>query len=128
MAMRIAALILAVLGGLFSALLAVKWLGDVNEYQRTIAAAAELGVDMSELNALVRGSYALLGSCVLGIVGGVLALKGKGKPAGALLLIAVVAPAIFTAKTLLTTSFILIAAILAFLSKPKAAPAPAPAS
>jgi hypothetical protein len=124
MLMKIGALILSILGAVFSVLLAMKWLGDAREYQQLIGAAASLGVDTSEIASLVRAGYALFGTGVLAIAGGVMTLRGKGKIGAALLLVAAIAPAIFTAKTLLATFLLPIAALLAFLSKPKAAQAP----
>ena len=117
--MRIAALVLGVLGGLAAAMLSIKWLGDAAQAKESIEAVRAMGGSMGELDSLVRAAYCLLGSFVLGIAGGVFSLKGKGKLASALLLAGAVVPAIFAAQTLIATFFLVIAAPLAFFAKPK---------
>jgi hypothetical protein len=112
-------------GAILSGMLGIKWLGDASQARAAIEAARSLGVSTAELEALVRAAYGLLASLALGIAGGVLALKGKGKPAAGLLAAGLLLPAIFSMKTLLTTFFLGVAALLAFFSKPKPAPGPA---
>lgn len=119
--MRIAALVLGVLGALLSGMLGIKWLGDASDAKAAIEAAKSLGANTAELDAIVRAGYGLVASLVLGIAGGVLALKGKGKAAAGALAAGVLLPAVFSMKTLLTTIFLGIAALLAFFSKPKQA-------
>ncbi len=123
--MRIAALILGILGGLASAALGVKWLSDLEAAQGLLVAVRALGGDTSELNQLKYGAYALLAVLPLCIAGGVLALRGNGKVGGALMLVSVVAPAIIKTETLCFTSLAIIGGVLALFSKPKEAAAPA---
>lgn len=118
--MRIAVLILAILGVLAGAALGIKWLGDANEYKSTLEAVQKMGIDTSEVQTLVRAAYALLGGAVLGIAGGVLAMLRKGKLAGALLAVAVIVPAVLSPKTLIATFLMAIAAVLAMFVKPPA--------
>jgi hypothetical protein len=118
--MRIAALVLGILGALLSGLLGLKWLGDASQAQAAIASARSLGMDMSELDVLVRAAYGLLAALALGIAGGVLALKGNGKVAAGALAAGVLLPALFSLKTLLTTIFLGMAALFALFAKPKA--------
>lgn len=118
--MRIAGLILGILGGLAAGFLGMKWLSDANATRELITAARNLGVDMSELDSTVNAAYILLGSAVLGIVGGVMAFKGKGKIAGALMLVGAIAPAIFAPKALVFTCILLIGGIVSFFAKPDA--------
>jgi hypothetical protein len=119
--MRIAVLILAILGALASAALGIKWLSDANEYKATLEAVAKMGIDTSEITSLIRGAYALLGGAVLALVGGFLAMNHKGKIAAGVLALAVIAPAAMAPKTLVATFFLVIAAILAIFVKPKTA-------
>ena len=118
--MRIAGLVLGILGGLAAAFLGMKWLSDANDMKAMIGAARNLGVDMTELDKTVTAAYILIGSAVLGIVGGVMAFKGKGKIAGLLMLIGAIAPAIFAPKALVFTCILLIGGIVSFFAKPAA--------
>lgn len=115
--MRIAVLILAILGTLAGAALGIKWLGDANEYKSTLEAVQKMGVDTGEVQTLIRAAYALLGGAVLGIAGAVVAMMRKGKLAAVLLAIAVVVPAVLSPKTLIATFLVAIAAILAIFVK-----------
>lgn len=116
--MRTAVLVLAIIGALAGAALSIKWLGDANKNKDTIAFARKMGADLSSLQSVVHGAYVLLAGSVMAIVGGVLAMRRKGKIAAAVLALAVIVPAALTPKTLLATFFIAIAAILATLVKP----------
>src|SRR5262245_51441602 len=117
--MRISALILGILGGLAAALLGIKWLADAAQARHSIAAIKAMGVNINEIESLVRAAYCLLGSLALGIAGGVFSLKGNGKVAAALLIAGAIVPAMFSAKTLIATLFLVIVALLAFFAKPK---------
>ena len=46
-------------------------------------------------------------------------MKDKGKIASVILAVAVVAPAVFAPKTLVATFFLALAAVFAFVAKPK---------
>ena len=118
--MRIAGLILGILGGLAAGFLGMKWLSDANDMKEMVGAARNLGIDMSELDKTVTAAYILLGSAVLGIVGGVMAFKGKGKIAAILMLIGALAPVILAPKALVFTCILLIGGIVSFLAKPAA--------
>jgi hypothetical protein len=119
--MRIVALLLGITGALLSGLLGVKWLSDAADARAAIEAARALGADTTELDSVVRAAYGLLGSVVLGVVGGVLALLRKGKAAAGLLALGVLVPAAFSLKTLLTTFFLGMGALFALGAKPKQA-------
>ncbi len=113
--MRITVLILGIIGAIISALLAFKWLSDASKYKELIEAAGASG----EIDKIVRGAYALLVAAALGVGGGILTLKEKGKLAAGLFLFAAVMPAILLPKTLIATFLFLICAGLAFRSKSK---------
>lgn len=118
--MRIAGLVLGIIGGLAAGFLGMKWLSDANNMKEMVGAARNLGIDMTELDKTITAAYILLGSAVLGIVGGVMAFKGKGKIAGLLMLIGAIAPAIFAPKALVFTCLLLIGAAVSFFAKPAA--------
>ncbi len=106
--MRIVTLVLGILGALICAALATTWLSDASEMRALIDELRAAGV-ADQIDSIVRGSYALLASAVLGIAGGVLTMKHQGRLGAALFAIAVVLPVIFTAKALLGT-FLFVAA------------------
>jgi hypothetical protein len=120
--MRIAAVVLGILGGLLAAALGIKWLGDANQMSQTIEAIRQAGGDTSQLDSLIRGGYCLIGALGLGIVGAVLTLKDKGKLAGVLMLLGALLPVAFAgAKVLVFTFLLLLGGLFALLAKPKAA-------
>ena len=117
--MRIAGLVLGILGGLAAGLLGMKWLSDASANQATVELARSMGV-ASDIDKIVTAAYILLGSAVLGIVGGVMAFKGKGKIAALLMLIGAIAPAILAPQALVFTFILLIGGIISFFAKPAA--------
>ena len=113
--MRIASLVVGLLGGLFSGMLGIKWLSDAAEYKEQLELAAELGVDTG---GIVAAGWLMLVALAAGIFGGVLAAKGKGKPAAAVMIGAGVLPAVFHGSALVTTSFLILAGLLALRIRP----------
>ena len=77
--MRILGLILGILGGLLAGCLGWKWLDDANHMKAMIDVARSAGVSMAELDKTVMAGRMLIGSMAAGIVGGILAMMGKGK-------------------------------------------------
>ena len=117
--MRKAGLILGILGAIAAGFLGMKWLSDANSMKELIGFARNVGVDTSELDRLVMAAYMLLGSAVLGIIGGVMAYQGKGKIAGILMLIGAIAPAILAPRALVFTCILLVGGLVSFMAKPK---------
>src|SRR5262249_34033332 len=112
--MRIAAIILGILGGLLAAMLGVRWLGDASDMRQTIDAMRAAGADTSSIDSLVRGGYCLLLALGLGIAGAVLTIKNNGKLAGVLMIVGAVLPVVFAgAKVLVFTSLLLLGGIFA---------------
>jgi hypothetical protein len=117
--MRILGLILGILGGLAAGYLGMKWMGDANSLKASIDAARKMGVNMAELDKMATASYMLIGAAVAGIVGGILAMMGKGKIAALLMLAGVIVPAIWAPKSLVFTCLLLIGGIVCFFVKPR---------
>ena len=117
--MRIVGLILGILGGLAAGALGMKWLSDAHQMRELIGAARGLGVDTGELDKLIIAAYILLAAMVLGIIGGVLAFKGKGKIAAALMLVGALLPVVFAPKALVFTFLLLVGGALSMLARPK---------
>lgn len=119
--MRIAGLILGILGGLAAGFLGMKWMGDADSLKASIEAARKLGANMAELDKMVMASYMLIGAMVAGIVGGILAMMGKGKIAALLMLAGAILPAIWAPKSLVFTCILLLGGIVSFFAKPRQA-------
>ncbi|MCA9666903.1 MAG: hypothetical protein KC503_14990 [Myxococcales bacterium] len=130
--MRIAALVLAILGSLASGGFAVSVLTDsrVDQAEKAMARAKAMGINLSSGYAAkvasaakraIYGAWALLAAFVLGIVGGILAFKGIGKIAGPLMLIGALIPGFLQPLYFIFTALLIIGGILAFFAKPKGA-------
>lgn len=119
--MRILGLILGILGGLIAGFLGMKWMGDADSLQASIEAARKLGANMSDLDKMVTASYMLISAMVAGIVGGILAMMGKGKIAALLMLAGAILPAIWAPKSLVFTCILLLGGIVSFFAKPRQA-------
>ncbi len=117
--MRILGLILGILGGLAAGFLGMKWMGDADSLKGQIELARKMGVNMADLDKMITASYMLIGAMVAGIVGGVLAMKGKGKIAAALMLAGAILPAIWVPKSLIFTCLLLLGGIVSFFAKPR---------
>ncbi len=119
--MRIAGLVLGILGGLAAGLLGMKWLSDASELSQQIALAQSMGVDTGDITRLKIAAWLLVTAMVLGIAGGVMALLGKGKPAAGALLAGGLAPVFFAPVALIFTWLLVAGGVCSALSKPKTA-------
>ncbi|HEV2841101.1 MAG TPA: hypothetical protein VGW39_07250 [Chthoniobacterales bacterium] len=119
--MRILGLILGILGGLIAGFLGMKWMGDADSLKTSIEAARKLGANMAELDKMVTASYMLIGAMLAGIVGGILAMMGRGKIAALLMLAGALLPAIWVPKSLVFTCILLLGGIVSFFAKPRQA-------
>jgi hypothetical protein len=134
--MRIAVLILAILGGLGAAALGVLWLlncqKDRNavELARLIAAEIPAGApdsskiidELREYDRRVKAYPFLLVGFVLAVAGGFLAMQRRGKSAAVLLLLAALGPAILNPLSLIFTFLLPIAAVLSLFIRPARVP------
>lgn len=125
--MRIAVIIIVILGSLFTMALGAKWVFDYNDGKQAIEALQQssktLGVDTSSFDELEKyktGGYILI---VCGLVALVTVfLIGKlGKIAAVIMLLAGIAPAFIDPATLIFTFFVILGGILCFFVKPKKA-------
>jgi hypothetical protein len=117
--MRILGLILGILGGLAAGFLGMKWMGDADSLKGQIEVVRKMGVNMDELDKMATASYMLIGAMVAGIVGGILAMIGKGKIAALLMLAGAILPAIWAPKSLVFTCILLLGGIVSFFAKPR---------
>lgn len=121
--MRIAALILGILGGLAAGALGMTWISDYNKTKALIESVGALGADLSEIQGMVTAAYIMLAGMLGGIAGGILTWKGKGKIAGPIMVVLAILPAFFAGKALVFTFLLLVGGVLAVVSKPKVAEA-----
>jgi hypothetical protein len=117
--MRILGLILGILGGLLAGCLGWKWLDDANHVKAMMDVARSAGANMAELDKTVMAGRMLIGSMAAGIVGGILAMMGKGKIAALLMLAGAIVPAIWAPKSLIFTFLLIIGGIVSFFAKPR---------
>ena len=125
--MKVAALILGLLGSLAAVGLGSKWVTDYNKYESTIASMQELSEQMGsgvladslgEVKKLKNAGYALVGLGILAFLASVLVFK-LGKLSGIIMWATAIVPAIFVPKSLVFTSLLLVAGLLALLAKSK---------
>lgn len=132
--MKVAVLILGLLGSFAFLLVGAGWLSDYNQHKNEIAGMkqtmAQLGASgvieeqLKDLETHVRAAYAMIALGVLSLIASALVFK-TSKIAGAILIVSVLVPAILLPKTLIFSSLLLIAGILAFAVKPKKIAQPA---
>jgi hypothetical protein len=131
--MRIAVLIVGILGSLGAGTLGVLWMlacqKDKQDLQMLRLAGMRIPAEVED--EYVRRSRAypfLLAGVVLGGTGAALAMAGRGKSAGALLLTAGAGPAVLNPASLIFTFLLPVAGVLAFFVRPREpAPEPGPA-
>lgn len=112
--MKFATLILGILGGLAAGFLGVKWIGDLaqlNELQ--VAMAQSMGTDIGGMRV---AALLLLAGSVAGIVGGVLAFRGKFLVGGVIMLAAGVLPVMFASQAIIFTLLLMIGGVVALVA------------
>lgn len=119
--MRIAVLVLAAVGGLASGALGLKWVRDAATGRELVREVERLGIApdaVREVARVERAGYLLVVSMLVGFGAATLAGLGREKVAGPVLLAAAVVPALFTAKALVATVFLIAAGGLCFALRP----------
>jgi hypothetical protein len=119
--MRVAVLVLAVFGGLAAGFLGLSWVSDASEARELLKTAQELGVAkeaLAEVRAHETAGYLLIVSMLAAFGAAAASGRGMNKVAGGVLIGAALVPAVFAAKSLVFTIFLLIAGGLSFAVKP----------
>ena len=113
--MRIAGLIVSLIGAVAAGTLGLSWLQEAARYEREPTLAWAMGVDTAQL---VLASHALVGALVLGCVAGVFILQGRCRLAGALCIAAGIAPGMLEPKAFVVTFLLIMAGVLAYGAAP----------
>ncbi|MDF2869239.1 MAG: hypothetical protein K0R05_814 [Anaerocolumna sp.] len=122
--MRVAVIILVIIGTLASIGLGVKWLSDFDTYKTEIAAVEEYSSDpdvaqaLKDMEELKSCSYALIVCGIVSLIS-VFLMSKLGKITSVIFLAAAIIPAVLAPISLTFTFFFIIAGILAFFVKPK---------
>lgn len=114
--MKKAALILGILGGLIAGGLGMKWLNDIGamtDAQRQMAQAMGQG---DQLQSMGIAGILLLGSLVAGIVGGILAVRGRLLAGGVVMLAGGVVPLLYASQAIIFTAVLIAGGVVALLA------------
>lgn len=114
--MKKAALILGILGGLIAGGLGMKWLSDIGamtDAQRQMAQAMGQG---DQLQSMGIAGILLLGSLVAGIVGGILALRGRLLVGGIVMLAGGAVPLLYASQAIIFTSVLIAGGVVALVA------------
>ena len=128
--MKATIIVLAVLGAAAGGFLGAKWVSDAAKYQQVIAQVSELGIApeaVAQAKALTTAGYLLLAGALVAVPAAIASIKMQGKELifGAVLIGCAAAPAVFAAKSLVFTVFLVIAGGLAIVRGLKSSPAAA---
>jgi hypothetical protein len=122
--MKIAVVVLAILGALASGFLGMKWMGDLSalgnmsELER-MAAQSIAAAQGQSLNKMGAAAFILILGALAGFAGAFFTLKNKFALAGGLLLGAGVFPVLFQPQAVFFTSLLIIGGALAFFKHSK---------
>jgi hypothetical protein len=117
--MKVAALIVGLIGALMTAGLGSKWVSDYNDNKRVIESlSGGDGALLQEVNRTKNAGYLMIVFGIAAIAAAGLVFK-KAKISGAVMVAAAVIPAFLAPKALVFTFFLLIAGVLALAAKPK---------
>lgn len=117
--MKIAVIVLAILGALASGFLGINWLnnlsalGGMSELERATAHAMAAAQGQS-LDKMGTAAIILVIGALASLVGAFLAMKNKFSLAGGLLLGAGILPVLFQGKAVVFTAVLIVAGALAF--------------
>jgi hypothetical protein len=126
--MKIAALVVGLIGALMTLGLGSKWVSDYDKNKDLIeslqkisaAAGGEAQSAMSELNKTKNAGYLMVVFGLVAAVAAALVFK-IAKPSGAIMIAAALIPAALAPKSLVFSFFLIIAGVLALMAKPKTA-------
>ncbi|MBI2339967.1 MAG: hypothetical protein HYU99_06345 [Deltaproteobacteria bacterium] len=128
--MKIAALIIGLIGSLAALGLGSKWVTDYNKYESTIASMQQMADQMgaggamaeslASVGKLKNAGYALVGLGLLALLASILVFK-LGKLSGLVMLIAAIVPGVLAPQAFVATAVLIVGGILALLTKPKQA-------
>lgn len=129
--MKVAILIIGILGSLLTIGLGAKWLSDFNQYKDTFAQIEKMSTQMPEgqkmpdellgkIKKTHNAAYALVGLGFLSLLSAFLVFK-MPKVTGIIMLATVVIPAVMVPQALVGSFLLIVSGILAMIAKPKMA-------
>jgi hypothetical protein len=112
--MRFVVLILALAGGAATGFLGYKWRSDYEGQAAILDAARQKAqgnpaaeAEFAKVDRLSKAAYFLLAGAPLGLIGGILAMLGRGKLAAVVLLLALVGPAVLAGPVVMEDNTLL---------------------
>ena len=119
--MKVADLIVGLIGAILTTGLGSKWVSDYNDNKRVIESLSGGNSELlQEVNRTKNAGYLMIVFGIAAVAAAVLVIK-KAKIAGGVMVAAAVIPAFLAPKALIFTFFLLIAGVLALAAKPKVA-------
>ncbi|GER07736.1 hypothetical protein GCM10007972_22530 [Iodidimonas muriae] len=119
--MKMASIILGVLGALAVGFLGMKWMSDfgsLNEMER-LAAQAQLAAQGGSLDKMITASFIMIAGFFVGLAGVFMSLKERYALAGGLMLGAGILPPLFAPQTFIFTALLIAAGVVAFIAHSK---------
>ena len=128
--MKVAVMIIGLIGSLFTIGLGAKWLSDFHKYKETFAQIEKMSSEMpagqgmpKDLMGQVKkthiAAYAMVGLGVLSLLASFLGFKmGKVKVGGAIMFVTVLVPAVMAPQSLVATFPLIVSGVLAMMMKP----------
>ena len=117
--MRKAALVLGILGGLIAGGLGTQWLHDYGAMTDAQRQGAQMRGQGAQLQSMGIAGILLLGSLIAGIVGGVMAVRGKLLVGGIVMLAGGVVPLIYASQAIVFTAVLIAGGVVALVAHRK---------
>ncbi|HNR22303.1 MAG TPA: hypothetical protein PKL49_04690 [Steroidobacteraceae bacterium] len=117
--MKKAALVLGILGGVIAGGIGMKWLSDIGALTEQQKMTAQLMGQGDQLQAMGIAGLLLLGSLVAGIVGGIIAFRGRLMAGAVVMLAGGIVPLFFAKQAILFTAVLIAGGVVAFMAHRK---------
>ena len=117
--MRKAALVLGILGGLIAGGLGFKWLSDFGAMTDAQRQMAQMMGQADQLQSMGIAGILLLGSLLAGIVGGIMAVRGRLLVGGIVMLAGGIVPLIYASQAIVFTAVLIAGGVVALVAHRK---------
>lgn len=115
------AMILGIVGGLIAGGLGFKWLSDFGAMTDAQRQMAQMMGQGEQLQSMGIAGILLLGSLVAGIVGGIMAVRGKLLVGGIVMLAGGIVPLMYASQAIVFTAVLIAGGVVALVAHRKAA-------